>query len=174
MTTFDYILFAVAIAVLVHQISLLIRARREIILPGKPPSRGAVAVILAVVLVVAVIRTENLARTWPVFVIVFVACLAIFAGGCGLSTNGMFGSGRYIPFAQAAYYEIDERGSQKVFRLSRLSRETHMILTPEMEEKVLEIMRDQGIPRYEEYTHKMAKRANTRMEAQKRKKKKKK
>ena len=91
MTTFDYILLAVAIAVLVYQISLLIRARREIILPGKPPSRGAVAVILAVVLVVAVIRTENLARTWPVFVIVFVACLAIFAGGCGLSANGMFG-----------------------------------------------------------------------------------
>ena len=174
MTTFDYILLAIAIAVLGHQISLLIRARREIILPGKPPSRGAVAVLLAVVLVIAIIRTENLARTWPIFVIVFVACLAIFAGGCGLSANGMFGSGRYIPFSQAAYYEIDQRGSQKVFRLSRLSRETHMILTDELEPKVLEIMRNEGIPRYEEYTHKMAKRAATRADAQQRKKKKKK
>ena len=77
MTTFDYILLAVAIAVLGHQISLLIRARREIILPGKPPSRGAVAVLLAVVLVIAIIRTENLARTWPIFVIVFVEMLSI-------------------------------------------------------------------------------------------------
>lgn len=174
MTTFDYILLAVAILVLGHQINLLIRARREIILPGKPPSRGAVAVLLAVVLVLAIIRTENIARTWPVFVIIFVACLAIFAGGCGLSANGMFGSGRYIPFSQAAYYEIDQRGNQRIFRLSRLSRETHMILTDEMEDKVLELMADNGIPRYEEYTHKMAKRATTRMEAQQRKKKKKK
>ena len=173
MTTFDIILLVVAILVLGHQISLLIRAKREIILPGKPPSRGAVAVVMAVVMVLAIIRTDNLARTWPVFVLVFVACLAIFAGGCGLSANGMFGSGRYIPFSQAAYYEIDQRGSQKVFRLSRLSRETHMILTEEMEPRVLEIMRNEGIPRYEEYTHKMAKRANTRMEAQQRKKKKK-
>lgn len=173
MTTFDIILLVVAILVLGHQISLLIRAKREIILPGKPPSRGAVAVVMAVVMVLAIIRTDNLARTWPVFVLVFVACLAIFAGGCGLSANGMFGSGRYIPFSQAAYYEIDRRGSQKVFRLSRLSRETHMILTEEMEPRVLEIMRNEGIPRYEEYTHKMAKRANTRMEAQQRKKKKK-
>lgn len=173
MTTFDIILLVVAILVLGHQISLLIRAKREIILPGKPPSRGAVAVVMAVVMVLAIIRTDNLARTWPVFVLVFVACLAIFAGGCGLSAKGMFGSGRYIPFSQAAYYEIDQRGSQKVFRLSRLSRETHMILTEEMEPRVLEIMRNEGIPRYEEYTHKMAKRANTRMEAQQRKKKKK-
>lgn len=173
MTTFDIILLVVAILVLGHQISLLIRAKREIILPGKPPSRGAVAVVMAVVMVLAIIRTDNLARTWPVFALVFVACLAIFAGGCGLSANGMFGSGRYIPFSQAAYYEIDQRGSQKVFRLSRLSRETHMILTEELEPKVLEIMHNEGIPRYEEYTHKMAKRASTRMEAQQRKKKKK-
>ena len=173
MTTFDIILLVVAILVLGYQISLLIRAKREIILPGKPPSRGAVAVVMALVMVLAIIRTDNLARTWPVFALVFMACLAIFAGGCGLSANGMFGSGRYIPFSQAAYYEIDSRGSQKVFRLSRLSRETHMILTEEMEPKVLEIMRNEGIPRYEEYTHKMAKRANTRMEAQQRKKKKK-
>ena len=174
MTTFDYILLAVAVVVLVQQFTLLIRARREIVIHGTPPNRKVVMVLLAAVLVIAVFRTDNLTHTWPVFVIIAIACLMIFSGGCGLSADGMFSGGRYIPFAQAAYYEMDERGGRRVLRLSRLSRETHMIVTDEQLPAVMEILENNGIPRYEEYTHKMAKRASTRMEAQQRKKKKKK
>lgn len=174
MTTFDYILLAIAVVVLVQQFSLLIRAKREILIHGTPPNRKAVVVLLAVVLVLAVVRTENLARTWPVFVIIGIACLMIFAGGCGLSANGMFSSGRYISFAQAAYYEMDERGGRRILRLSRLSRETHMIVTDEQLPAVMEMLENNSIPTYEVYTKKMAKQASTRMEAQERKKKKKK
>lgn len=174
MTTFDYILLAVAAVLLVYQLRLLLRARWEITIPGKAPSRGAVVVLVVVLLALALFRAENLTRTWPVFLLVGLACLTIFAGGCGLSDSGMFASGRYIAFDQAAYYEMDERGGRRVLRLSRLTRETHMIVTDEQLPAVLALLQEHQVPRYEEYRKKMAKSAATRAEAQARKKKKKK
>ncbi len=166
MTTFDYILLAAAAVLLVYQLRLLLRARREITIPGKAPSRGAVVVLVVVLLALALFRTQDLTHTWPVFVLVILACLTIFAGGCGLSDKGMFAGGRYIAFDQAAYYEMDERNGRRVLRLSRLTRETHMIVTDEQLPAVLTLLEGSGVPKYEDYRRKMAKSAATRAEAQ--------
>ena len=66
MTTFDYVLLAIAAVVLVHQLMLMVRAKRDVLIPGTPPNRKAVAVLVAVVLVLAVVRTQNIAQSWPV------------------------------------------------------------------------------------------------------------
>ena len=50
MTTFDYVLLAIAAVVLVHQLMLMVRAKRDVLIPGTPPNRKAVAVLVAVVL----------------------------------------------------------------------------------------------------------------------------
>lgn len=169
MTTFDYILLAVAAVMLVYQLRLLLRARREITIPGTPPNRGTVILLVVVLLVLALFRAQDLSHTWPVFVVVAAACLTIFAGGCGLSANGMFSSGRYIAFDKAAYYEMDERGGRRILRLSLLTRETHMLVTDEQLPAVLALLEESGVPKYEEYRRKMAKSAATRAEAQARK-----
>ena len=38
MTTFDYILLIIAIAVLGYQVKLLIRMKRDVLIPGVPPT----------------------------------------------------------------------------------------------------------------------------------------
>ena len=73
-----------------HQLMLMVRAKRDVLIPGTPPNRKAVAVLVAVVLVLAVVRTQNIAQSWPVFVVIAVACVTVFAGGCGLAANGMY------------------------------------------------------------------------------------
>ncbi len=174
MTTFDIILLIVAVVVVAQQLTLLIRAKREIIIRGTAPSRGAVVVLLVLVLALAIIRNPNLRQTWPIFVLIAIACLAIFAGGCGLSARGMFSSGRYVAFAQAVYYEVKEFKGQTIFRLSRSTRETQMVVPEGKLDAILELMEQNSIPTYEAYTKKMAKRAGDRLQAQQRKKKKKK
>ncbi len=173
MTTFDYILLAIAVVATAQQITLLFRARREILIRGTAPSRGTVVALLAVVLVLALVRTENLRHTWPIFVVIGIACLAIFAGGCGLGNRGMYSSGRYVSFASAEYYEIKEHKGQKIFRLSRMSRETQMIIKEADLPAALTMMEQNSIPNYEEYTKKMAKRTADRVTAHQKKKKKK-
>ena len=38
MTTFDYVLLAIAAVVLVHQLMLMVRAKRDVLIPGTPPN----------------------------------------------------------------------------------------------------------------------------------------
>ncbi len=174
MTTFDYILLIVAVVALAYQLYLLFRAKREIIIKGTAPSRGAVVVLLAVVLVLALVRTENLRHTWPVFVVIGITCLSVFAGGCGIGRKGMFSSGRFIAFGQAEYYEVKDFKNQKIFVLSRTTRATQMVISEADLAQVLEIMEEQGIPEYAVYTKRLAKRTANRMEASANKSKKKK
>ena len=174
MTTFDYVLLAIAAVVLVHQLMLMVRAKRDVLIPGTPPNRKAVAVLVAVVLVLAVVRTQNIAQSWPVFVVIAVACVTVFAGGCGLAANGMYSSGRFISFQQAAYYEVDQRNGQTIFRLSRLTRETHMIVPEGKLAAIEELMTTNSIPRDADYQKKRAQSANARAASRQKKKKKKK
>ncbi len=174
MNTFDYILLIVAVVALAYQLFLLFRAKREILIHGTTPSRGAVVILLAVVLALALIRTENLRHTWPIFVVIGITCLSVFAGGCGLGRKGMFSSGRFIPFNLAEYYEVKEYKNQKVLVLSRTTRATQMIIAEADLPAALAMMEENHIPIYAEYTKKLAKRTANRMEAQQKKKKKKK
>ena len=85
-------LLVIAAVVLVHQLMLMVRAKRDILIPGTPPNRKAVAVLEDVVLVLAVVRTQNIAQRWTVFLVIAVACVTVFAGGCGLAATGMYSS----------------------------------------------------------------------------------
>ena len=173
MTTFDLILIALTVVVLTYQCNLLIRMKRDVIIPGTAPSKKAIGVIMVLVLVLAVVRAQDFARQWPVFALVFLVCLTVFIGGAGLSANGMYSSGSFISFKQAAYYEIAKQpDGRPVFRLSRLTREGHMIITPEQQAEIEELMMLNRIPNFEEYQKKMAKRLTNRVAASQKKKKK--
>ena len=173
MTTFDYILIVVAAAVLLYQVKLLIRFKRDVLIPGVPLNKKAIGVLMALVIALAVFRTQDFSRQWPMFVLVVVVCITVFLGGAGLAADGMYSSGTFISFKQAAYYEFGKtRDGRPVFRLSRLTKEGHMIIKPEQEAEILQVMINQGIPTFEEYQKKMAKRVDARMTASQKKKKK--
>ena len=174
MTTFDYILLIIAIAVLGYQLKLLIRMKRDVLIHGVPPHRKTVGVLMALIIVLAFFRTEDFTRQWPLFVLVVVVCLTVFAGGAGLAGDGMYSSGTFISFKQAAYYEFRTRpNGQETFHLSRLTKEGQMIFKPEQKADILQIMENNSIPTFEEYQKKMSKRLDDRVNASQNKKKKK-
>ena len=174
MTTFDYILLIVAAIVLIYQVQLLIRMKQDVLIPGAPPNRKTIAVLMAIVIALAIFRTQDFSRQWPLFVLVVVVCLTVFAGGAGLAGNGMYSSGTFISFKQAAYYEFGKaRDGSPVFRLSRLTKEGHMIIKPEQQEEIRQLMEDNNIPTFEEYQKKMSKRMDSRINASQNRKKKK-
>ena len=174
MTTFDYILLIIAIAVLGYQLKLLIRMKRDVLIPGVPPHRKTVGVLMALIIVLAFFRTEDFTRQWPLFVLVVVVCLTVFAGGAGLAGDGMYSSGTFISFKQAAYYEFRIRPDGKeTFHLSRLAKEGQMIFKPEQKADILQIMENNSVSTFEEYQKKMSKRLNDRVNASQNKKKKK-
>ena len=49
MTTFDYILLIVAAVVLIYQVRLLLRMKRDVLIPGVPPHRKTVGVLMALI-----------------------------------------------------------------------------------------------------------------------------
>ena len=174
MTTFDYILMIIAIAVLSYQVKLLVRMKRDVLIPGVPPHRKTVGVLMALIIVLAIIRTEDFTRQWPLFVLVVVVCLTVFAGGAGLAGDGMYSDGTFIYFKQAAYYEFRTRpDGRETFHLSRLAKEGQMIFKPEQKADILQIMENNSVPTFEEYQKKMSRRLNDRVNASQNKKKKK-
>ena len=174
MTTFDYILMIIAVSVLSYQVKLLVRMKRDVLIPGVPPHRKTVGVLMALIIVLAIIRTEDFTRQWPLFVLVVVVCLTVFAGGAGLAGDGMYSGGTFISFKQAAYYEFRTRpDGQETFHLSRLAKEGQMIFKPEQKADILQIMENNSVPTFEEYQKKMSRRLNDRVNASQNKKKKK-
>ena len=174
MTTFDYILMIIAVSVLSDQVKLLVRMKRDVLIPGVPPHRKTVGVLMALIIVLAIIRTEDFTRQWPLFVLVVVVCLTVFAGGAGLAGDGMYSGGTFISFKQAAYYEFRTRpDGQETFHLSRLAKEGQMIFKPEQKADILQIMENNSVPTFEEYQKKMSRRLNDRVNASQNKKKKK-
>ena len=175
MTTFDYILLIVAAAVLLYQVRLLLRMKRDVLISGVPPHRKTVGVLMALIIVLAFFRTEDFTRQWPLFVLVVVVCLTVFAGGAGLAGDGMYSSGTFISFKQAAYYEFRTRpNGDLTFHLSRLTKEGQMIIKPVQQDEILQMMENNNIPTFEEYQKKMSKRLGDRVNASQNKKKKKK
>jgi len=174
MTTFDYILLIIAAAVLIYQVRLLLRMKRDVLIPGVPPHRKTVGVLMALVIVIAIIRTQDFTRQWPLFVLVVVVCLTVFIGGAGLAADGMYSSGSFISLKQAAYYEFRKRPTGELtFHLSKLTKEGQMIIKPAQQAEILQIMENNSIPTFEEYQKKMSKRLDDRVNASQKKKKKK-
>lgn len=175
MTTLDYVLLAAAAVVLIYQLNLLRKMKRDVLIPGTPPNRKVVAVLMGIIILLAVLRTQDFTRQWPLFVVIVVVCLTVFAGGAGLAGDGMYSSGTFISFKQAAYYEFGKRpDGSTVFCLSRLTKEGHMIVKPEQVAEIKQMMDNNSIPTFEEYQKKMSKRMDNRMAASQNRKKKKK
>lgn len=175
MTTFDYILLVLAICVLLYQITLVFRSRRDILIPGKAPNRGTVAIVMAVLLVLALFRVQGQVTGYIVLGLLAVICVLILLNGSGLNETGMYSAGAYIRYSQAAYYEVvaNPDGS-KTFRLSRLTKEGHMKFDPAREDEIHQLMERKHIPTFQDYQQRTAYRASQRMAAQQNRKRKKK
>ena len=166
MTTLDYVLLAAAAVVLFYQLNLLRKMKRDVLIPGTPPNRKVVAVLMGIIILLVVLRTQDFTRQWPLFVVIVVVCLTVFAGGAGLAGDGMYSSGTFISFKQAAYYECGKRpDGSTVFCLSRLTKEGHMIVKPEQVAEIKQMMDNNSIPTFEECQKKMSKRMDNRMAA---------
>lgn len=175
MTAFDYILLVLAAGVLVYQICLFFKSRRNIIIPGKAPNRRAVAILMGALLVLAFIRVQGQPMGYVVLGLVAVVCVLILANGCGLTETGMYGSGAFIRYNQAVYYEvITNPDGSKTFRLSRMTKEGHMKFDPACEDEIHQLMERKGIPTFLSYQQNTARRVSQRMAAQQNRKRKKK
>ena len=174
MTSFDYLLLILSAVVMVYQLRMLIRERKNVVIPGVTPNKKPVMIVFAVIVVVAILRAQNLAQQWPVFAIIVAICAIIFSTGCGLGTDGMYSGGKFIDFKKAMYYDFDTRSKEGLtFRMSTLTKECAMRIQPEQQAEILKLMDVQGIPDFEAYQKKVQKSVKTRQEAQQRKKKKK-
>ncbi len=174
MTTFDYLLLIIAAVVLVYQLRIMIRQRKNVVIPGITPNRKPVMIVFALIILVAILRSQNLAQQWPVFALIIVICAIIFSTGCGLGTDGAYSGGKFIDYKKAMYYDFDTRSKEGLtFRLATLTKECAMRIRPEQRAEILKLMEQQGIPDFEAYQKKVQKSVKTRQEAQQRKKKKK-
>lgn len=174
MTTFDYVLLIIAAIVLIYQLQMMLRVRKNVVIPGVTPNRKPVMILLGVIIVIAALRSQNLAQQWPIFALIVLVCGIVFCTGCGLGTDGIYSGGKFIDFKKAIYYDFDTRSKEGLtFRMSTLTKECAMRIQPEQRAEILKLMEQQGIPDFETYQKKVQKSVKTRQEAQQRKKKKK-
>ena len=176
MTLFDYVLLIAAVLVMLYQLNLLRRIKRDVTIPGASPNRKTLMIIIGVVLVFALVRNSgNLATTWPVMAAIALACMMMFMGGSGLSAEGMYSNGTFISFPQAIYYDFDERpDGTLVFRLSRMTKEGVMVIEPGQQAQIKALMEEKGIPTQDEYHGNLTKQAVNKAAAKQKRKKKKK
>lgn len=174
MTTFDYLLLIIAVIVLVYQLRIMIRQRKNVVISGMTPNRKPVMIVFGLIFLVALLRSQNLAQQWPVFALIIAICAIIFCTGCGLGTDGIYSGGKFIDYKKAMYYDFDTRSKEGLtFRMATLTKECAMRIQPEQRAEILKLMEQQGIPDFEAYQKKVQKSVKTRQEAQQRKKKKK-
>ena len=174
MTTFDYVLLILSAVVLLHQLRMLVRERKNVVIHGITPNKKPIIIVFAVIVLVAMLRAQNLAEQWPIFVLIVAICSIVFSTGCGLGTDGIYSGGKFIDYRKAMYYDFDTRSKEGLtFRMSTLTKECAMRIQPEQQAEILKLMEEQHIPDFEAYQKKVQKSAKTRHEAQMRKKKKK-
>ena len=175
MMSFDYLLLIAALLVVVYQISLALRAKRSVVIAGAAPNQTIMIAIIGVVLVIALIRTDDILQRGPTLAAVALACLSIFLTKPGLSKTGMYAGGRYIPFDKAESYEFEKRpdGTQ-LFKLAKATRECMMIITKDQVKTIEAMMEEYQIPTADEFHKRLSDRAKTRVDARQNQKKKKK
>lgn len=175
MTTFDTVLFFIGLAVLIYQLVLMVVMRCTAVVKGKPVNRKAVLLLLTILLVAVVLRTENLEQRWPIIVILALCCLTFSCSGIALSAKGMFFSGRFLPFRTSAYYRIEKKADKTVvLRLSRVFREGIMQITEDQLPKALELLTAAGVPEESEYNQKVDRHVENRKQGKAKRKAKKK
>lgn len=174
MTTFDYLLLIITAIVLVYQLRIMIRQRKNVVIPGATPNRKPVMIVFGLILLVAILRAQNLAQQWPLFALIVVICAVIFSTGCGLGSDGIYSGGKFIDYKKAMYYDFDTRAKEGLtLRVATLTKECAMRIRPEQQAEILKLLEEKGIPDFETYQKKVQNRVKTRQEAQQRKKKKK-
>ena len=175
MMSFDYLLLIAAILVVVYQLSLAVRAKRSVVIAGVAPNQTVMIVIIGIVLVIALLRTDDILQRGPTLAAVAMACLSIFATKPGLSKTGMYAGGRYIPFDKAESYEFEKRpdGTQ-LFKLAKATRECMMIINKDQVKEIEALMEQYQSPTADEFHKRLSDRAKNRVDARQNQKKKKK
>ena len=174
MTSFDYLLLVVSAVALIYQLQMLLRVKKNVVIPGVTPNRKPVMIVFGLIVLIAALRAENLAKQWPVFALIALICVIVFATGCGLGKDGIYSGGKFIDYRKALYYDFDTRSKEGLtLRMATLTKECAMRIRPEQRAEILKLLEEQGIPDFEAYQKKVQKSVKTRQEAQQRKKKKK-
>ena len=173
MMSFDYLLLIAAILVVIYQLSLAIRAKRRVVIQGVAPNQLVMIVLIGVILLIALIRTEDIVQRGPTLIAVALACLSIFLTKPGLAKDGMYAGGRFIPFSAAESYEFVKRpDGTSLFKLAKATRECMMIVTKDQIPEIEAVMEKHSIPTANEFHKRLSDRAKTRVDAKKKKKKK--
>lgn len=172
MTTFDYILLALAAVVLVYQLWMMLQVRKNVVIPGITPNKKPMMIVFGLIIVAAMLRAQDMAQQWPVFLLIVLICGVIFSTGCGLGKNGIYSGGKFIDYRKAMYYSFDTHAKEGLtFRLSTLTKECAVRIQEDQQDAILDLMKEHRIPDFEAYQKKVQKSIKTREEAQQRKKK---
>ncbi len=133
MTTFDYVLGAICVCVLIYQIILMLRMQRTAVVRGKSINKKAVTLIILALLALALWRMEDIQNRWPVLLAIGGVCASFLLSGTALSKDGVFYGGRFMPYDRAEYYLVERADSDApVLRLSRVTKEAIVQLTRSM------------------------------------------
>ena len=155
MTTFDYVLGAICVCVLIYQIILMLRMQRTAVVRGKSINKKAVTLIILALLALALWRMEDIQNRWPVLLAIGGVCASFLLSGTALSKDGVFYGGRFMPYDRA---ECDA----PVLRLSRVTKEAIVQLTREQLPQALALLEEKKVPTREEYSKRLEKRVQQR------------
>lgn len=163
MTTFDYVLGAICVCILIYQILLMLRMQRTAVVRGKSINKKAVTLIILALLALALWRMEDIQNRWPVLLAIGGVCAAFLLSGTALSRDGVFYGGRFMPYDRAEYYLVERADSDApVLRLSRVTREAIVQLTREQLPQALALLEEKKVPTREEYSKRLEKRVQQR------------
>lgn len=163
MTTFDYVLGAICVCVLIYQIILMLRMQRTAVVRGKSINKKAVTLIILALLALALWRMEDIQTRWPVLLAIGGVCASFLLSGTALSKDGVFYGGRFMPYDRAEYYLVEQPESEApVLRLSRVTKEAIVQLTREQLPQALALLEEKKVPTREEYSKRLEKRVQQR------------
>ena len=163
MTTFDYVLGAICVCVLIYQIILMLRMQRTAVVRGKSINKKAVTLIILALLALALWRMEDIQNRWPVLLAIGGVCASFLLSGTALSKDGVFYGGRFMPYDRAEYYLVERADSDApVLRLSRVTKEAIVQLTREQLPQALALLEEKKVPTREEYSKRLEKRVQQR------------
>ena len=163
MTTFDYVLGAICVCVLIYQIILMLRMQRTAVVRGKSINKKAVTLIILALLALALWRMEDIQNRWPVLLAIGGVCASFLLSGTALSKDGVFYGGRFMPYDRAEYYLVERADSDApVLRLSRVTKEALVQLTRAQLPQALALLEEKKVPTREEYSKRLEKRVQQR------------
>ncbi len=158
MTIFDYLMAVLLALFALWQCVTYVRAKKQMKLPGSAPGRIIAISLLTVLAAIAMWRRGNIEHTWPIFVLLILAVGLYMLVPTGIGQQGIFSSGRMIPYGKLHFYGIHrEEKNQVLFRFSLGYKEYVIAFPNEKRENVIAYMTAAQVDDFETYNLKRKK-----------------